>query len=103
MAADWQQTDLDNVVRGRFRRESDAGAAIVVEASDQNGRVIARERLEVVRPEAAVRRHEQLVRMVTAQTPDARVTSAGEGQVKFLCRGLVIRSFYEDLPGHELV
>jgi hypothetical protein len=93
----------DNVVRGRFRREPVADTVVVVETCDQDGRVITREELSVVRPATAVRQHEQLVRMVTSQMPDARIVRAGEGQIKFLCRGYVIRSFYDDVSAPELV
>jgi len=68
---------------------------LVVEVTDHDT-LISRELHEVLRPPGPVRQHEQLVRMVTGNLPDARVVSSRKGNVKLICRGCVITSAYED-------
>ena len=50
----------------------------------------------MLRPPGPVRQHEQLVRMVTGQLPEARIVSSARGQVKLVYQGHIITSSYED-------
>lgn len=69
---------------------------LIVETKDPFGRLVSRDERDVVKPAGPVRQHEQLVRAVTSELPDARITSAVKGQVKFVCRGYALVSAYED-------
>ena len=86
----------DNVIAAEFGDRARPRTNIVVVISDADGNAISRESFEVLRPPGPVRQHEQLVRMVTGQLPEARIVAASRGQVKLVCSGHFITSSYED-------
>ncbi|MEX0993396.1 MAG: hypothetical protein WDZ37_05300 [Solirubrobacterales bacterium] len=74
---------------------------LIVEMTDGSGRPISLERFDVVRPTGPVRQHEQLVQAVTQRLSDARISSAADGRVTFLCRGYLVTSEYEQALERE--
>ena len=89
--------DGSNVIAADFGERARPRVNLVVEVTDAAGNVISRDQYEVLRPPGPVRQHEQLVRMVTGQLPDARIVSASRGRVKLICQGHIVTSCYEDV------